>query len=39
MIHRLQRGEVPPKPHTVFEPDGKLAFEHCLTRQGFDFEL
>ena len=36
MIHRLQRGEVPPKPHTVFEPDGRLAFEHCLTRQGFD---
>ncbi|MBP7147648.1 MAG: homogentisate 1,2-dioxygenase [Acidobacteria bacterium] len=36
MIHRLQLGEVPPKPHTVFKPDGKLAFEHCLTRQGFD---
>ena len=35
MIHRLQRGEVPPKPHTVFERDGRLAFEHCFTRQGF----
>jgi homogentisate 1,2-dioxygenase len=36
MIHRLHRGEVPPKPHTVFEPGGKLAYEHCLTRQGFE---
>lgn len=36
MIHRLQRGRVPHKPHIVFKPDGELAFEHCLTRQGFD---
>lgn len=36
MIHRLQLGQVPPKPHTVFEPEGQLAFEHCFTRQGFD---
>jgi len=36
MIHRVQRGQVPRKPHTVFEPDGKLAFEHCFTRQGFE---
>jgi len=37
MIHRIQRGKVPPKPHTVFKPDGeKLAFEHCFTRQGFE---
>ena len=36
MIHRLQRGLVPPKPHTVFEPEGKLVHEHCFTRQGFD---
>lgn len=36
MIHRLQFGAVPPKPHTVFQPDGKLAFEHCFTRVGFD---
>ncbi len=37
MIHRLQLGEVPAKPHTVFAPDGgEIAFEHCLTRQGFD---
>src|SRR5512140_3330562 len=35
MIHRLQRGRVPDKPHTAFEPDGALAYEHCLTREGF----
>lgn len=36
MIHRLQQGQVPPKPHTVFAPEGQLSFEHCFTRQGFD---
>lgn len=36
MIHRLQRGNVPTKPHTVFAPEGKVVFEHCITRQGFD---
>jgi homogentisate 1,2-dioxygenase len=36
MIHRLQLGSVPAKPHTVFEHQGKLAFEHCFTRVGFD---
>ncbi|PKL78086.1 MAG: homogentisate 1,2-dioxygenase [Candidatus Melainabacteria bacterium HGW-Melainabacteria-1] len=36
MIHRLQMGDVPAKPHTVFAPEGELAFEHCFTRQGFD---
>lgn len=36
MIHRLQMGQVPAKPHTVFKPEGQLAFEHCFTRQGFD---
>lgn len=36
MIHRLQLGRVPAKPHTVFKVDGELAFEHCFTRQGFD---
>ena len=36
MIHRLQQGVVPPKPHTAFEVDGALAYEHCFTRQGFD---
>lgn len=36
MIHRLTRGVIPAKPHTVFEVDGKLAFEHCMTRAGFE---
>ncbi|MEJ2368295.1 MAG: homogentisate 1,2-dioxygenase [Acidobacteriota bacterium] len=36
MIHRLQRGVVPEKPHTALEEQGGLAFEHCFTRQGFD---
>ena len=36
MIHRLQRGAVPAKPHTVFHQAGALVYEHCLTRQGFD---
>lgn len=36
MIHRLQRGKVPPKPHIVFKPEGELAWEHCFTREGFE---
>jgi len=36
MIHHLTRGRIPDHPHTVFKPDGNLAFEHCFTRQGFD---
>ena len=36
MIHRLQRGLVPDKPHTAFEVDGRLAWEHCITRKGFE---
>jgi len=36
MIHRLTRGVIPEKPHTVFEVDGQLTYEHCVTRQGFD---
>ena len=36
MIHRLQRGSVPSKPHTVFEFEGRLAYEHCFTRRGFE---
>jgi homogentisate 1,2-dioxygenase len=40
MIDRMQLGEVPPKPHTVFRaPDGKLRFEECFTRRGFDGEF
>lgn len=36
MIHRLQRGSVPDKPHTAFEYEGRLAYEHCFTRRGFE---
>lgn len=36
MIHRLTRGVIPDKPHTVFEVDGALTFEHCFTRAGFE---
>jgi len=36
MIHRLHRGLIPKKPHTVFEVDGSLTFEHCITRAGFE---
>lgn len=36
MIHRLQRGNVPPKPHIAFYDKEQLLFEHCFTRQGFD---
>ncbi|HUK12961.1 MAG TPA: hypothetical protein VLW17_06630, partial [Thermoanaerobaculaceae bacterium] len=36
MIHRLQRGLVPAKPHTVFKVDGEIAYEHCFTRRGFE---
>lgn len=36
MIHRLTRGVIPKKPHTVFEVDGKLTYEHCFTRWGFE---
>ena len=36
MIHRLARGRIPKKPHTVFEVDGSLCFEHCITRGGFE---
>ena len=36
MIHRTVRGQIPKKPHTVFEVDGKLTYEHCMTRAGFE---
>ena len=36
MIHRLTRGQIPDKPHTVHEVDGALTFEHCFTRAGFE---
>src|SRR5262249_59871521 len=37
MIHRMQLGKVPPKPHTAFyDENNKLLMEHCLTREGFE---
>ena len=37
MIDRMQLGEVPPKHHVALRgKDGKLRFEECLTRRGFD---
>jgi len=36
MIHRLVRGQISKKPHTVFEVDGSMTFEHCMTRAGFE---
>ncbi len=40
MIDRMQLGRVPAKPHTVFRgADGRLLYEECLTRRGFDGEF
>ncbi|MFO0573847.1 MAG: homogentisate 1,2-dioxygenase [Polyangia bacterium] len=37
MLDRICLGTVPAKPHTVLRDEaGKLLYEHCLTRQGFD---
>jgi homogentisate 1,2-dioxygenase len=37
VIDRMQLGEVPPKHHVASRgPDGRLRWEECLTRQGFD---
>jgi len=36
MLDRMQVGDVPPKPHTQLRQNGRLLFEHCLTRAGFD---
>lgn len=36
MIDRMQLGLVPEKPHLVHEVDGKLTYEECFTRQGFE---
>lgn len=37
MIQRHCLGKFPPKPHTtLYDDDGKLLMEHCLTREGFD---
>lgn len=35
MIDYRRLGHVSPKPHTVFEVDGKMVAEHVFTRDGF----
>ena len=40
MIDRMQLGDVPKKPHIVFRSaEGKLRYEECFTRRGFDGEF
>jgi len=37
MLDRIQVGQVPPKHHIAFrDASGRLLFEECLTRDGFD---
>lgn len=37
MLTRLSQGRVPDAPHTQLRAaDGRLFYEHCITRQGFD---
>ena len=37
MLDRITRGFVPPRPHTVVKAsDGRVLYEECLTRDGFD---
>jgi homogentisate 1,2-dioxygenase len=37
MIERRTAGRVPPKPHTALrDPSGRLLYEECFTRAGFD---
>lgn len=35
MIDYRKLGEIPDKPHTVFEPGGKMVAEHVISRDGF----
>jgi homogentisate 1,2-dioxygenase len=35
MIDYRRLGAIPPKPHTIFEVDGKMVAEHVFTRDGF----
>jgi homogentisate 1,2-dioxygenase len=40
VIDRMAEGDLPPKPHTAFRSaSGKLRYEECLTRRGFDGEF
>src|SRR5687768_16704435 len=37
MLDRMTLGEIPPKPHIAFrDEEGRIRFEHCFTRRGFD---
>lgn len=37
MLERMSLGVVPASPHTQLRADdGRLLYEHCITRQGFD---
>lgn len=37
MLDRHTLGEIPPKPHITFrDAEGRLYYEHCFTRRGFD---
>jgi homogentisate 1,2-dioxygenase len=37
MLERQTRGRIPDAPHTQLKAaDGRLLYEHCITRQGFD---
>ncbi len=36
MLERMSGGSVPDKPHIAHKPDGRLTYEHCLTRSGFE---
>ena len=37
MLERQSRGRVPDAPHTQLKAsDGRLLYEHCITRDGFD---
>jgi homogentisate 1,2-dioxygenase len=37
VLERLRQGVVPESPHTQLRAkDGRLLYEHCITRQGFD---
>lgn len=37
MLERQSRGRLPDAPHTQLRAaDGRLLYEHCITRQGFD---
>jgi homogentisate 1,2-dioxygenase len=36
VIERMAAGELPPKHHVALRREGKLLYEACLTRDGFD---